>query len=175
MLKGELRMKCTNCGHENDPDAKFCEKCGLTLNRSSMTSMTKILIVVIIVLVAGLGLVSAMMLMNNHKTISNITISTNNTTNTTNATSNQSPPPSNNTGNNINSSQSIISSAQAIAIADQTPHDADDFFQATYYPGPPPYYNVECIDGDPSSPNVGRAIGGEKIDAYTGQIISEMN
>ena len=60
-------MKCQNCGHDNDADAKYCEKCGSNLNKSGMPSSTKILIVVVIILVAGLGLVSGMMLMKNQQ------------------------------------------------------------------------------------------------------------
>ncbi len=59
-------MKCQNCGHQNDADAEFCEKCGTKLKETSgMLTSTKMLIVVMIVLVAGLGLVSGMMLMKN--------------------------------------------------------------------------------------------------------------
>ncbi len=75
-------MKCQNCGHENDADAKFCEKCGSNLNKSSMPASTKILIVVVIVLVAGLGLVSGILLMKNQQSLpglSNHTINNNNT------------------------------------------------------------------------------------------------
>ncbi len=69
-------MRCKNCGHENDPDAKYCEKCGSNLNKSGMPPSTKILIVVVIILVAGLGLVSGMMLMKNQQ---QLPVSTNNT------------------------------------------------------------------------------------------------
>ncbi len=53
-------MKCSNCGHENDTDAEFCEKCGSNLKKSSMPEKSvmptpMILIVLVIVLVAGLG------------------------------------------------------------------------------------------------------------------------
>lgn len=58
-------MRCQKCGHINDADASFCENCGSNFNKSSIPTSTKILIFVVIVLVAGLGLVSGMMLMNN--------------------------------------------------------------------------------------------------------------
>ena len=29
-------MKCSNCGHENDANAEFCEKCGYNLKKSSI-------------------------------------------------------------------------------------------------------------------------------------------
>ena len=83
-------MKCSNCGQENDADAKFCEKCGSNLNKSGvpeksgMPDSTKILIVVVIVLVAGLGLVSGILLMKNHQSppgLSNPTINNNTSTN----------------------------------------------------------------------------------------------
>ncbi|MGA2676140.1 MAG: PsbP-related protein [Methanobacterium sp.] len=74
-------MRCQNCGHENDPDAKYCEKCGSNLNKSGMPSSTKILIVVVIILVAGLGLVSGMMLMKNQQQLSSSNNTINNTTN----------------------------------------------------------------------------------------------
>ena len=86
-------MRCQNCGHENDPDAKYCEKCGSNLNKSGMQSSTKILIVVVIILVAGLGLVSGMMLMKNQQ---QLPVSSNNTiNNTTNGGGSNNPTGSN--------------------------------------------------------------------------------
>jgi hypothetical protein len=69
-------MKCPNCGHRNDGDAQFCEKCGETLKSGlsrqgipstpvkseGMSTSTKLLIVAVIVLVAGLGLTSGVLL-----------------------------------------------------------------------------------------------------------------
>jgi hypothetical protein len=82
-------MKCRNCGHYNDADASFCEHCGANLNKSSMPTSTKMLIVVVIILVAGIGLVSGMMLMNNQAKPANNT--SDNTTATDNSgTSSQS-------------------------------------------------------------------------------------
>ncbi|SCG85953.1 putative protein [Methanobacterium congolense] len=66
-------MKCIKCGHENDSDAKYCEKCGSTLtitesakqDNEGMKTSTKLLILVVVVLVAGLGLTSGMLLQMN--------------------------------------------------------------------------------------------------------------
>ncbi len=119
-------MKCSNCGHENDADAKFCEKCGSNLNKSSIPASTKILIVVVIVLVAGLGLVSGMMLMKNQaKPISNNTTGANNNTGTNNSTSSSSnsPQTSSNSGNSSNDENfqqnPPISESQALAIVEE--------------------------------------------------------
>ena len=65
-------MKCQNCGHDNDIDATFCEKCGSPLERRShyrrpprdvektgMSTNTKVgIIIAIIALVAILGVVA---------------------------------------------------------------------------------------------------------------------
>lgn len=76
-------MICQNCGHENDMDATFCERCGARLGRDSnfgrrqqtypektgMSSSTKLLIVVVVVLVAVLGIAAgAFMMMNQSNT-----------------------------------------------------------------------------------------------------------
>ncbi len=118
-------MKCQNCGHENDADAKFCEKCGSNLNKSSIPASTKILIVVVIVLVAGLGLVSAMMLMNNQtKPILNKTTEVNNTTTVdNNSTGSLSKSSNDNNHQQSNSTPTTqtphISASQAEQIAAQ--------------------------------------------------------
>lgn len=53
-------MKCKNCGHINDKDAGFCEKCGANLNESgSMLSLNKALILVVVVLVCLIGVFAA--------------------------------------------------------------------------------------------------------------------
>jgi uncharacterized membrane protein YvbJ len=77
---GEENMaRCQNCGHTNDGDATFCEKCGANLkttfsrvvpmdpvkNDSGMNKSLKILIVICVILVAGLGITAgALMEMN---------------------------------------------------------------------------------------------------------------
>ncbi len=72
--------KCENCGHENDNDSAFCERCGANLKTTlssktypreaikkedGIAQSTKILIVVCVILVAGLGITAgALMQMN---------------------------------------------------------------------------------------------------------------
>jgi uncharacterized membrane protein YvbJ len=86
-------MKCSKCGHENDADAKFCEKCGSTLQSTAynsgtsktggMKTSTKVLIAAIVILVAGLGLIIGLSVgnqNNNHLVVN----ATNNTTTTVN-------------------------------------------------------------------------------------------
>lgn len=86
-------MKCSKCGHENDADAKFCEKCGSTLQSTAynsgtsktggMKTSTKVLIAAIVILVAGLGLIIGLSVgnqNNNHLAVN----ATNNTTTTVN-------------------------------------------------------------------------------------------
>ncbi len=167
-------MKCQNCGHENDTDAKFCEKCGLNLNKSSMPNSTKILIVVEIVLVAGLGLVSGMMLMNNQaKLINNNTTVANNTpvvNNTTSPSNNVNTPKktqsfnNNNTQSTKQTQQITASQAEDIAAQDtgQTPIDVE------YVPA----YNYYHVD---------LQVTGQKytdyvfVDATTGNIVNWVN
>lgn len=74
-------MICDNCGHKNDADAKFCEKCGSNMKTSAMPTSTKMLIIVVIVLVAGLGFVSGMLLMNNQAKLISNTVANNTTGN----------------------------------------------------------------------------------------------
>jgi hypothetical protein len=79
---GELNMvKCSGCGHENDPDATFCENCGSKIgagfpkgtskgqpvNGGGMAQSTKILIVVCVVLVIGVGITAGYLLKNNQQ------------------------------------------------------------------------------------------------------------
>lgn len=76
-----MYMICQNCGHENDMDAAFCEKCGSRLQQYSnfgkrtrepektgMSSSTKILIVAVVVLVAVLGIAGGALLTMNKGT-----------------------------------------------------------------------------------------------------------
>lgn len=61
-------MRCRKCGHDNDYDATFCEKCGANLRApEGMSSLMKGLIVAVIILVAILGVVAGAM-MNNQTT-----------------------------------------------------------------------------------------------------------
>ena len=81
-------MRCQNCGHENDIDAEFCERCGSRLERYSnygrrpreaektgMSTSTKLLIVAVIALVAVLGVVAGAWMMNPTKTPANTPVS----------------------------------------------------------------------------------------------------
>lgn len=67
-------MRCLKCRHENDSDAKFCEKCGSPLstaynsgnsNNETMKTSTKVLIIIVVILVAGLGVTSGMLMQMN--------------------------------------------------------------------------------------------------------------
>lgn len=53
-----MQMKCPKCQHNNDEDAKYCEKCGSPLKRPEENgrNIKTILIVAIVVLVAILGI-----------------------------------------------------------------------------------------------------------------------
>ena len=72
--------KCENCGHINDEDATFCEKCGANLKKASsrrvnperpprnderMGQSTKILIIICVVLVIGIGITAGVLIKNN--------------------------------------------------------------------------------------------------------------
>lgn len=66
--------RCPNCGHINDRDASFCQKCGANLRASAgMPTSTKILIVVVIILVGLLGVVVGMMFLVNQTAPANNT------------------------------------------------------------------------------------------------------
>lgn len=89
-------MKCKNCGHNNDYDAAFCEKCGANLKTSpgGMTTLSKTLIVVVIILVGILGVFGGMYLMGNQtKPVSNNTTQTADDTATDNSQSTDSISP----------------------------------------------------------------------------------
>lgn len=83
-------MRCQNCGYDNDMDATFCEKCGSRLDRYShygrqpgdvektgMSTSTKLLIVAVIALVAILGVFAGAWMMNPAKTPANTPVSVN--------------------------------------------------------------------------------------------------
>ncbi len=161
-------MKCQNCGHENDPDAKFCEKCGLNLKKSSRPNSTKILIVIVIFLVAGLGLVSGMMLMKNQANLVS-----NNTTKTVNNTSNSSSQnDQSNTSNQVNSSNSnnnYISESQAISIAESAwPVSGATYYISRYPTSDSPNYWVAVHNGNYTGPG-----GFVEINAVNGEVISK--
>jgi hypothetical protein len=96
-------MKCSNCGHENDADAEFCEKCGSNLNKSSVPTSTKMLIIVAIAICAVVGMGASAYIM----TASHVSpvIATNNSSNSTVSTNNSNSGTSNiNSGNGSNNS-----------------------------------------------------------------------
>jgi cytoskeletal protein RodZ len=89
-------MYCKNCGHSNDSDAKYCEKCGIELkplakNRDSspkkegMNKTTTILIVAIVVLVGVVGLASVFLFQMNKETLTPVNSSSNSTSQNVNA------------------------------------------------------------------------------------------
>lgn len=72
-------VKCTNCGHDNDANAAFCENCGKKINgfngnfkvqktEPGLSNLTKMLIVVCVVLVIGVGITAGFLLKNNQQT-----------------------------------------------------------------------------------------------------------
>jgi hypothetical protein len=99
-----MMRKCDECGHENDYDAMFCEKCGSNLKTAfsgktfhrkpikdeNMAQSTKILIIVCVVLVAGLGIAAgALIQMNNVGTVP--ATNSNSVSQSTNPTSSNAP------------------------------------------------------------------------------------
>jgi hypothetical protein len=73
-------VRCQNCGHLNENDATFCEKCGTNLEskvssktfpgdqikkEEGMAQSTKLLIIICIILVAGLGITAGALIQMN--------------------------------------------------------------------------------------------------------------
>jgi hypothetical protein len=89
-------MRCQNCGHDNEIDATFCEKCGsrldtysnygrqpLDVEKTGMKTSTKLLIIGVIALVAVLGIaVGAFMQMNKQSSVNNAPVSINQSSDT---------------------------------------------------------------------------------------------
>jgi hypothetical protein len=165
-------MKCSNCGHENDANAEFCEKCGYNLKKSSipeksgMPDSTKILIVIVIFLVAGLGLVSGMMLMKNQvKPISNNTTITVN--NTTNSSSQNNQSIISNQDNSSNNNNNYISESQALSIAKSAwPVSGATYYISTYPTSDSPNYWVAVHNNNYTGPG-----GFVEINAINGEVI----
>jgi predicted nucleic acid-binding Zn ribbon protein len=96
-MGSENNMKCQNCGHDNDPDAKFCEKCGSSIkdqSNSRINNTTIVLLITIIALVGIIGVFSGVLLMKNQQQLPVLSNSTIN--NTTNSGSSTNPTSSNN-------------------------------------------------------------------------------
>lgn len=55
---GVENIYCKNCGSKNEKTAKYCEKCGQTLN-SGGSNTTKVLIALVLILFIGLGALAA--------------------------------------------------------------------------------------------------------------------
>lgn len=70
LLIESFKMICPECGHNNDSDAKYCQKCGFSLFKSEtgISNLTKILIVFFIILVAGLAIAAGILLNANNTT-----------------------------------------------------------------------------------------------------------
>lgn len=70
-------MKCLNCGFENSEDAKFCEKCGASLNKESFSKTNNVLIICIIAVlcVAVVAGIFVYMNMNSGPTLSDFGVS----------------------------------------------------------------------------------------------------
>jgi len=146
MKRGEKIMNCKKCGYNNNSNVKFCEKCGSNLNKSALQASTKILIIVVIVLVAGLGLASGTMLMNNHpNTILNNTTVANNTTPVNNPSNTTNTPLNNNTQTTSNAIN--ISPQEAMQIVDNTmsPYDKATGDAVLENGTPDPIYVVNII------------------------------
>ena len=59
-------MICQKCGHKNDDNAQFCEKCGAKFN-SIFSQSSKILIIVAVVLVIGIGITAGVLIKNSQQ------------------------------------------------------------------------------------------------------------
>lgn len=122
------------------------------------------LIVVVIVLVTALG-IGAFLLggyLSPHNNTTNLTNQTNISVNNT-------------TTNNQTNKSNYISASRAIAIAKSAAAyypDNRTRFTAEFVDGNPPYWRVIAWNNVPTSPNYNLAIGGAKINAITGELIS---
>ncbi|WJI10447.1 zinc-ribbon domain-containing protein [Methanobacterium sp. CWC-01] len=79
-------MKCTNCGQENDDDAKFCEHCGSRLSsptvdqkppvkpvKEGWSTSSKVIVIGLVILIIILGVTLGVLLKSNNPTTTNTT------------------------------------------------------------------------------------------------------
>ena len=172
-------MKCQNCGHENDIDAGFCEKCGANLSgvrgksaKEEMKQSTKILITVCILLIAALGVTGAALLQMNKQIVVN-------NTNTSNITFNSSVNQSQSVQNSTKESSQGITASQAASIALKYGKQAEPRGQwsvgsVDFVPAPnfknTANYMVELSNNGPVKSGVARAMD-VRINAQTGAIM----
>lgn len=89
LLMEVVNTLCQKCGHKNDPDAQFCEKCGKVLNESNGRKKTNlILIATCIILIIALGFTSMLILNSNEKNANSISEISNNNSKMENESSN---------------------------------------------------------------------------------------
>ncbi|MDZ4171288.1 MAG: pseudomurein-binding repeat-containing protein [Methanobacteriaceae archaeon] len=109
---------CPNCRTKNDEEAKFCEKCGVSLKtivkNEGMSSTTQILIIICIILFIGLAIAFGVIIKNSQES-PNIEVQ-----NETNINSNQI---SNNKGFPV---------SEAPNLANQIYYSSEDFKSITY-------------------------------------------
>lgn len=107
-----VKTLCPKCGHKNDSDAQFCEKCGEVLNQSKGRSRTNLLLIAAcIILVIALGFTSFLILNNNNQNVdSTAKISDNNSKNENQILNNQST--SSNEQQNANNKNRVSSTGE---------------------------------------------------------------
>lgn len=85
-------MFCPNCKAENDQDAEYCQKCGSNLKTGKIRPIpprrgisNNIILLIVVILIAGLGLTSGLLFLNQSSPTktANVTMTTTNTTSTT--------------------------------------------------------------------------------------------
>jgi len=136
----------------------------------SVDKLTKVLIVVVVVLVVALGVVGAIFLQGNLS-------QHNNTTNSTNQANQTNISVNNSSTTNNTSEPDYISASQAIQITKSAAAyypDNRTRFTAKFVNGDSPYWLVTAWQNDPKSDFYGQSIGGAKINAITGEVISAM-
>jgi hypothetical protein len=186
-MGGLIMSRCQNCGHENDNDAGFCEKCGTNLKNmsdrtiptenvknGSMAQSTKILIVFCIILVAGLGITTGALMQMNKPLVLN---TTNNTTPTVNTSITQNQSIQTTTKN---TSSKEITADQAATIArkygkksvpeGQWSVGSVDFVPAANYENTPNYM-IELSNNAPDAENTTGTSMDVRVNGVNGAIM----